>query len=441
MIKKIIVSICFLYAAGLSLIACTKKTSSSPIITIIDSSMVNTSHLDHLYTPVSFADGTQAAGIYIYSNYPNYVNVEATGEGFACVDDVSRAALVYLRSNKFSSDTSTQSKLLNLIQFMLEMQSSNGYFYNFLLTATGQINTSGQTSVNTANWWSWRAFQALTEAAPVVKSLKLPLYNKMVTAISNLVAQMKIDLVNLPHTTTTINGVTIPQWLPAGSGTDQSSVLILGLINYCSANSDPVMSGFIKNLADGIVLMQQSDTTQFPYGAFLSWENTWHAYGNVQAYALMQAGNFLNNPQYNKAAMTEVDHFYPWLLQNGYQCSFAISNTAGIINTLSGTAFAQIAYGIEPMVFAAAEAYKETGQSKYADIAGHLAAWFLGANVANTNMYTISTGVCFDGISSASSSSVNLNSGGESTIEALLTLENVEIYPAIKTALNKYKMP
>jgi hypothetical protein len=57
------------------------------------------------------------------------------------------------------------------------------------------------------------------------------------------------------------------------------------------------MSGFIKSLADGIVLMEQSRyCTFFPYGAFLSWENTWHAYGNLQAYALMQAGNFLNNP-------------------------------------------------------------------------------------------------------------------------------------------------
>jgi hypothetical protein len=428
-----------LYAAGLSLIACTKKAASIPVTTIVDTSMVNTSHLDHLYTPVSFPDGTQAAGIYIYSNYPNYINVEATGEGFACVDDVSRAALVYLRTNTFSSDTATQSKLFNLIQFMLEMQSANGYFYNFLLTTTGQINTYGPTSVNTPTWWSWRAFQALTEAAPAIKNLNLPLYNKMNTAISKLVAQMKIDLVNLAQTTTVISGVTIPQWLPAGSGTDQSAVLILGLINYCNANSDPAMTGFIKSLADGIVLMEQSDTTQFPYGAFLSWENTWHAYGNVQAYALMQAGNFLNDPQYNKVAMAEVDHFYPWLLQNGYQCSFAISNTGGVVQILSGTAYAQIAYGIEPMVFAAAEAYKETGQAKYADMAGHLAAWFLGANAANTNMYSIAKGVCFDGISSPSS--VNFNSGGESTIEALLTLERVENYPAIRTALNKYKIP
>jgi hypothetical protein len=324
---------------------------------------------------------------------------------------------------------------------MLEMQSANGYFYNFLLSPTGPINTTGVTSVNTATWWSWRAFQALTEAAPSVKTLNPALYAKMTTAISNLVARMKIDLVGLPQTTASYSGISAPTWLPDGSATDQSSVLILGLINYCNANPDPVISGFIKSLADGIVLMEQSDTAVFPYGAFLSWENTWHAYGNLQAYALMQAGNFLNNPQYNTVAMMEVDNFYPWLLQNGYQCSFSLVNTGGVVQVIGDTAYAQIAYGIEPMVFAAAEAYRETGLAKYADMTGHLAAWFLGANVANTNMYSVTTGTCFDGISSPSPAGVNLNSGGESTIEALLTIEKVETDPALITALNKYKIP
>jgi hypothetical protein len=319
---------------------------------------------------------------------------------------------------------------------MLEMQSANGYFYNFLQT-NGQINMYGVTSVNTPTWWSWRAFMALTEAAPAIKNLNPALYNKMNTAILKLVAQMKVDLVGQAQTTTTISGVTVPTWLPTGSATDQSAVLILGLINYCNANSDPAMTGFVKSLADGIVLMEQTDTASFPYGAFLSYQNTWHAYGNVQAYALMQAGNFLNAPQYNKAALAEVDNFYPWLLKNGYLSTFSIADSSGVIQILSDTAYSQIAYGIEPMVFAAAEAYHETGQAAYADMAGHLAAWFLGANVAATDMYSISTGVCFDGLSSPTS--VNQNSGAESTIEALLTIQKVEAYPAIDAALKKYE--
>ena len=56
------------------------------------------------------------------------------------------------------------------------------------------------------------------------------------------------------------------------------------------------MTAYVKKLADGIVLMQQGDATHIPYGAFLSWENTWHAYGNDQAYALLKAGMFLNDP-------------------------------------------------------------------------------------------------------------------------------------------------
>jgi hypothetical protein len=62
--------------------------------------------------------------------------------------------------------------------------------------------------------------------------------------------------------------------------------------------------------------------------------------------------------------MMEVDNFYPWLLQNGYQCSFSLVNTGGVVQVIGDTAYAQIAYGIEPMVFAAAEAYRETGLAK-----------------------------------------------------------------------------
>ena len=89
------------------------------------------------------------------------------------------------------------------------------------------------------------------------------------------------------------------------------------------------------------------------------------------------------------------------------------------------------------MVSAAIEAYRLLGQDKYADMAGHLAAWFLGANDAGKNMYSLTTGRCYDAISS--STNVNVNSGAESTIEALLTMERVESYPAVKTAINKYK--
>ena len=65
------------------------------------------------------------------------------------------------------------------------------------------------------------------------------------------------------------------------------------------------------------------------------------------------------------------------------------------LSITSQQSFDQIAYAIRPMVTAAAEAYHLTNNEKYADIAGHFAAWFLGANDASTIMYSTSTGILF----------------------------------------------
>lgn len=422
---------------AISCMAVTCKKQSTPVpVTPNDTSLVNTSHLDYLYTPLTFSTGTKAAGVYIYSEAPDYRLVTDADEGFTCVDDVARATQVYLRSAKFSSDTSVRNKAFNLIRFILEMQSANGYFYNFLFPDI-TINTNGPTSVNNANWWSWRALYTLSEASPVVRTKDAPLADKIDAAISRLVAKIKTDLVPIPQTTKIVAGITVPEWLPAGSGTDQAAILILGLISYSTANNDAVLTAYIKKLADGIVLMQQGDATHFPYSCILSWENTWHAYGSDQAYALMKAGAFLNEAGYTAKGMAEVDNFYPWLLKNGMKSSFVLGKNGSVIRLTSEKSYEQIAYGIRPMVSAAVEAYRLTNQAKYADIAGHLAAWFLGANDANKIMYSVTTGRCFDGIES--SSRVNLNSGAESTIEALLTMQGVESYPAVKAALNKYK--
>lgn len=427
--------LCF-FAIICMAVTCKKQSSGTTVLPPKDSSLVNLSHLNYLYVPVTFTDGTNAAGVWIYADAPNYTLTAASGEGYTCVDDVSRAALVYLRCSNFSSDTSIQSKAFKLINFVLEMQSSNGYFYNFLLTGN-QINTIGPTSINNPEWWSWRALQTLTEGSLIIKPLNAALAGKMDEAVNKLVAAIKTDLVNLPQTTKIVSGITVPQWLPAGSGTDQAALLILGLIPYCTNTHDATMIAYIKKLADGIMLMQQGDATHFPYDAFLSWENTWHAYGNDQAYSLLKAGIFLNDSRYTSAALSEVDNFYPWLLQNGFKASFVAVNNGSGIQPGSELSYDQIAYGIRPMVFAATEAYQQTGLGKYADLAGHLSAWFLGANDANKNMYSITTGRCYDGLSSPTN--VNVNSGAESTIEALLTMEKVESIPAVKTALDKYK--
>jgi hypothetical protein len=56
--------------------------------------LVNPSHLDHLYEEIEIGGKTMAI-VHIYSDYPDYKWVEAKGEGIACIDDVTRAAIFY----------------------------------------------------------------------------------------------------------------------------------------------------------------------------------------------------------------------------------------------------------------------------------------------------------------------------------------------------------
>ena len=276
---------------------------------------------------------------------------------------------------------------------------------------------------------------ALSEASPIIKNKNAQLAEKMDAAINTLIAKIKTDFIPLPENTKVVEGITVPQWLPAGSGTDQAAILLLGLLPY--AKNDATINAYIKKLADGIALMQHGDATHFPYSCILSWENTWSAYASDQAYALMKAGEFFNDTSYINKGIAVTDNFYTWLLQNGIKSHIEMQSDGTQLSIISQQNFDQIAYAIRPIVTAAAEAYHITNNDKYADIAGHFAAWFLGANDANQIMYSTTTGICFDGIRSARS--VNMNSGAESTIEALLTMEIAEANPAIKSALNKYR--
>lgn len=422
------------------LVACSKSggggegTGTPPPVVVQDTSITNATHLNSLNVQVTFENGQKGAGVYIYANAPYYTPADAPGEGFTCVDDVARALLYYVRSQAFATDTSVQQKAFGMTRFVLNMQSPGGYFYNFLQTGD-LINKYGPTSVNQPKWWSWRALQALTEAAPVISTKDAALAGQMGTAIDKLITAIKTDLVNTPQTTLQTDGIDIPQWLPEGA--DQAATLILALIPYSRDKGDAVIKTYIRKLADGIVLMQAGGPSQYPYGAFLSSGTTWHAYGNEQASALFAAAAFLADASYATKAKVEVDNFYPWLLSNGYQSSFQLKKENNIPIGYNQSAYEQIAYGIRPMVFAAIDAYKLTNDEQYATMAGRIAAWFWGNNSASAYMYATGTGICYDAI--ATGNVVNRNSGAESTIEALLTMQRVSSYPSVKAALNKYK--
>ncbi|WP_461076181.1 hypothetical protein [Spirosoma flavus] len=398
---------------------------------------VNLSHLDRLYQTVKIAStGAEVGTVAIYSEAPDYHLVTDADEGFTCIDDVARAALLLLHEPDLATVTDKQAKLRAMTEFVLQLQAENGYFYNFLWPNFA-INKTFQTSVAQPNFWSWRAMWLLTEAYPFYQKNDSALAGRIQTAVQKVTANLIRDFGSQAKTYNFIKGVQVPKWLPFGSGTDQAAIILISLTNLYQQTPNADVLKLIDLMGEGILAMQYGDAGKYPYGAILSFENNWHAYASDQSYVLLRAGKALNKPTWIAAAKREIDNFYPYLMQQGFLESFEVEQSGSEIKAVKTSQYAQIAYGIRPMVWAALEAYDQTKDAKYADMAGKLASWFLGKNAANTPMYDQATGRGYDGIGAAGK--VNKNSGAESTIESLWAFQRIEQYPEAVKALEGYR--
>lgn len=384
----------------------------------VPSRVLNLRHFDHLYAD-RVIDGREMAVVHIYAKHPDYRFDIEPNEGFTCVDDVARALVMLAREWRHAENPELLRKIRRLTEFVLYLQNENGYFNNFLWGDL-RINTDYKTSVAELNWWSLRALWGLETALPVLAA-EPDLAARVRAATDRLVANLVRDLPDRPRETTTVSGVTVPGWLPAGSGADQAAEAIVGLLPHLQRTGSGAARRLIESLADGLLLMQKGDARHYPYGMFLSWRNTWHAWGNVQAYALLSAGERLQRKDYIASALLEVDNFYPYLLKTGLAEAIEIRAEGGGHVEVSRRQYPQIAYGLRPMVFAALKAHALTGQAKYRALAEAAGAWFYGRNAAATAIVDTASGRVFDGIPGPGQ--VNRDSGAESTIEALLALQ------------------
>jgi len=383
--------------------------------------IINTEHLEHLYQEVEI-DSTKLGTIWIYSNAPEYQLVTDDDEGYTCVDDVARALVFYCRQYKTNPINENLEKIKSLSKFVMYMIAYNGYYYNFLFP-NKQINSTHQNSKPTPNFWSWRAYWALSELCLIDNNIELDVIQEEAkNQLSSLTQKIRL-LFQEPYELIEIEGLTIPKWME-DYGADQISVIILGLTNYYKINPDENIKSLIQSLGESIISVQYGNKDNFPYNAFLSWKNIWHAWGNAQAYALLKAGNKLNIEDFVTHGLLEVDNFYSYCKEQGFFYEFYIKMVDDSIQTYNQKKFPQIAYSISPMILASIEAYHITNSEKYAVQAGLLGSWFFGNNAANQKMYDMNTGRVFDGIDSENK--VNYNSGAESTIEALLSLQAIE---------------
>ena len=386
--------------------------------------IVNLSHLEHLYTTVEIDTQTVAGVIRIYCEYPDYEFAIEPNEGFTCVDDVARAVILMGQAPSFPEGPAREGMRSLLPEFILAMQADNGYFYNFLWGDLS-INKTYRTSLPRPDWWSWRAFWAL-ESYPVTDEVTAARSRQ---AINTLTGNVFDEYLDKPMTFMTVEGVRLPEWIAHGTAADQSSLLIVALSKYYRRTGEQRALVLIDKFARGLLIMQKGDSTSFPYGAYMSWKNKWHAYGNLQAYSMLKAGQLLEKEEYISSALLEIDHFYPYLINRDYLSYFSIRYDDSAYEIIEEQQFPQIAYGFRPMIYATLEAYEVTGNVKYLKMAEKIASWFTGSNPAGAVMYDRATGRCYDGI--IDEENINLNSGAESTIEALLSMQALSRYPEI----------
>jgi len=374
----------------------------------------NLSHLDYLGEPVDHL-GEALRIIHIYADAPSYAWVGDDDEGQACIDDAARAAVVYLRHFELTGNVESAEKAKELLRFVRYMQTSEGLFHNFVWDNTLRKNTTHQNSVaDRVNWWAARAVWALGTGARVLAEYDSSFAQLCITSIENIYPHIDAMTSTYP-TTKQVNGYTMPTWLINETGSDATSELLLGLNAVYAFTKEAKYESLIHKIGEGIALMQYGASSTAPYGALISWEGGWHGWGNSQTMALAEAG-------FIEPAKKEADNFYTRMLVDGWMHSFPISNPNNIRE------FEQIAYATRGVTLGLVRLYQATKNEDYAILAGLAASWFTGNNVANTKMYIPLHGYGYDGIDSPEN--VNINSGAESTIEALfsiLEIENIEL--------------
>lgn len=387
----------------------------------VKKSLINTAHLDHLYLEFEF-EGQPVALVYIYTDFPDYKPVVAPGEGIACVDDMARAVIFYLRYYRHSGGEEYLLKARRLLKMILMMQADNGYFYNFI-DEHYLIEKEIPNSRPEGNWWSWRAMWAIAEAYDFWRERDEEFGRQLNESMQRAIAAVR-EMDRLYPQKVMHQDHLWPAWLPRQYAADQAAVLLMALVPYFRNSADTTLLPIMSHLGEGILTMQIRDGNHYTDGAFLSWPMLWHAYGNNQASALLLSFHLIRDETWLHSARREIDQFYPALMQRGFRNYLIFDQLKDSVVIKEERQFEQIAYGIRPMVWAALEAYEITGQEAFAIQAAEMSLWLLGKNPAGQIMYDLKTGRCFDGIDSAED--VNYDSGAESTIEALLTLLEIE---------------
>ncbi len=385
---------------------------------------LNLSHLDWLRRPITLVDGQKLTTWQIYATAVRkgdrkgpFRFVGDEDEGVGCIDDVARAALVYLEDFEQTRSAKSLATARDALTFVHALATPDGTYYNFVL-ANGEINRDGPTSQKGLNWWTARALWASAAGARVFKRSDPAFARLLKQDTDRTVATLIRDQARNYGQFRAWGPLRIPRWF-VGDAADVTSVVVLALGDLYGAHPTPEVRNLLARYAEAIASYSAGDAGRYPYFAHMpsGAVTNWHAYGAHMLQALALSGRLLADPALIAAAVREADHFTTHLLISG-------GPIWGF--TPAPREFPQIAYNVSTQTQGLLELYRSTRRPRYGQMAGLMASWLLGNNLFRQPMYDPASGRVWDGIDAKG---VSFDSGAESTIEGILTLQALARYP------------
>ena len=359
-------------------------------------------------------------------------------QGAFNADDVSRAAVVYIRHWVATGSASSRDAAYQMLRGLTYLQTASGANAGNVvlwMQPDGTLNRSAKPvelpdpSDSDASYWVARTIWALGEGYAAFAATNDPADEAFAVFLRERL-ELSIDAVDRQVLDTygqlvLVDGRPTPSWLIA-DGADASAEAVLGLAAYVEAGGSDAARTALSQLADGIAGLSEGTTRSWPFGAVYPWalsRSLWHGWGSQMPAALARASQALDTGTYLAPAVKDSAGFMPWLLTSG-------GPDNGRLPTRLDQS--QIAYGADSRVqslLATAEASEKVGLRR---LAGMQAAWFFGANASGLPAYDPATGRTIDGISG--DGVVNTNSGAESTIHGLLTMLALDANPDVAEA-------
>lgn len=376
---------------------------------VLDDRSVVFANLDHLnFLSEEYAiDGRSMIITRLYSEPNDRADLSAgyhwvgdPQEGIAAVDDVARSAIAYAEHFALYGDAHSYDQMAGNLEFVLWMRTAQSDYNNFVVPdGSGGLKVKDSASSRASfGYWAARAYEALATAQPLLRDGDLA--DRVDVALS-ATAQRMSDLLNTTTAGDGGDGLRSDMWLQAiamnGAATH---------FEHASGADRRTITDIARILGSRFAAAQSGDFTTYPLGSIRNAAGTWDEWGSVQTQALAHAAVITGEKAWLASARLSADSFLSDLLISGRSAALAPNKNAGT----------QINYGTASYVENYLTLFEITGDRAYADMAGVAAAWWLGNNRLDVEMFDQASGVAFDAIDA---NGLNSNGGAESVVEAL----------------------